>query len=168
MPNDEYMTPSWIIDAARDVVGERIKFDPACSHYAATFQLPGFYRTKEAVPDGLGTDWHKFNSIWLNPPYSKPKPWIEKFIDWIAYNDLVQFVRDGFALINSNTETSYYQDLLKNCDAMCFFNRRISFLIDGYKRANNRNCQTLFYAGNNAEKFIEKFSNHGFCLELNK
>jgi hypothetical protein len=41
--------------------------------------------------DGLTQDWDGF--VWCNPPYSKPKPWIERFLDHGNGVMLVSFVR---------------------------------------------------------------------------
>ncbi len=62
--NDEYRTPAWIR------VGLFSKwFDPC--------PLRG--ETETTYQDGLRSDWFA-NRIFINPPYSKPAPWVERAI----------------------------------------------------------------------------------------
>lgn len=68
--SDEHYTPKWIFDELQtvfdlDVAGSENSCVPAVRIY-----------TKEI--DGLSQAWNGF--IWMNPPYSKPTPWVEKFI----------------------------------------------------------------------------------------
>jgi phage N-6-adenine-methyltransferase len=71
--SDEYYTPQWIFKALN------IKFDldvsapkngvpwlPAQNHYSIE-------------DNGLTQDW--YGKVWMNPPYSKPTPWINRFIE---------------------------------------------------------------------------------------
>lgn len=46
--------------------------------------------------DGLAQNWD--GNVWMNPPYSKPKPWIEKFI---AHGS-------GIGLIAMSRSNSFY------------------------------------------------------------
>ena len=69
---DEHYTPSWLfeklnlqfdLDVASPTGG--VKWIPANKHYTE-------------LDDGLNQTW--FGRVWMNPPYSNPKPWIERFI----------------------------------------------------------------------------------------
>jgi len=72
-PNDEIYTPPLIFQALKlefdlDVCAPEggLPWIPAKKHYSI-------------VDDGLVQTWNGL--VWCNPPYSKPKPWIEKFIE---------------------------------------------------------------------------------------
>ena len=73
MANDECYTPKWIFDRLGltfdvDVCAPAggIDYIPATTHYSM-------------VDDGLSKEW--VGRVWMNPPYSKPKEWVEKFIE---------------------------------------------------------------------------------------
>ena len=70
---DEYYTPKWIFDALNlgfDLdpcsPGKHKSNSPATVHYS----FP---------QNGLELPWR--GRVWLNPPYSKPTPWVDKFIE---------------------------------------------------------------------------------------
>lgn len=71
-PNDEYYTPANVFEA----LGLTFDLDPCSpvdgSHVPAkqVYSLPF---------DGLAASW--FGVVWVNPPYSNPKPWIEKWLE---------------------------------------------------------------------------------------
>jgi len=167
--SDEYCTPEYIIDAARKVIGRNFDFDPASNDFAQKYIRATVYRTiaDEGTPkDSLSMDWRCFDAIWLNPPYSLPKvqQFVAKFAEWTTNSSNNQ--QHGFVLVNSKTETRWYQSLLKSCYCCCFFDKRISFVKDGVSLDQNRQPQTLFYFGESLELFESVFSSYGFCCFL--
>lgn len=71
--SDEHYTPKSLFDAMAltfdlDVAAPEfgVPWLPAKNHYSLQ-------------NDGLENDW--YGRVWLNPPYSKPTPWVDKFID---------------------------------------------------------------------------------------
>jgi len=69
---DEYYTPRWIFDG----LGLHFDLDPSSplsggGHVPATSK----YTIED---DGLARPWQGL--VWMNPPYSKPTPWVDKFI----------------------------------------------------------------------------------------
>lgn len=72
MANDELYTPRYIFDA----LGLEFDLDP-CSPETGAF-VPA--KQKYSLPfDGLNAPW--FGLVWMNPPFSKPSPWVEKWIN---------------------------------------------------------------------------------------
>ena len=70
-PRDQYFTPPWVFDQLQmtfdvDVCAPKdgIPWIPAITYY-------------HEEQDGLAQDWQGY--VWMNPPYSSPKLWIEKF-----------------------------------------------------------------------------------------
>lgn len=84
--SDNYYTPPWIFDA----LGLRYDLDVA----SPSIVLPWIPAAKRftILDDGLQQDWGG-GKVWMNPPYSNPKPWVAKFLN----ND------NGVALMPTST-----------------------------------------------------------------
>lgn len=108
-PSDDYYTPPFIFEALGltfdiDVCApkEGIPWLPAQNHY-------------HLEQDGLTQPWNGL--IWCNPPYSKPKPWIDRWLDHGNGLMLVQFSRSkGFV------------DLWNQCDGVVALPSNIKFV----------------------------------------
>lgn len=81
MANDELYTPKHIFDALK------IEFDlDVCAPVGGVDWIPA-KKSFSQIDDGLVQEW--VGRVWMNPPYSKPTPWIEK---WLNH-------KNGFALV---------------------------------------------------------------------
>lgn len=163
---DEYYTPPYIIEAARQVLGE-IDLDPASSALAQTVVKAKHYYTKE--DDGLTKEW--VGTVWHNPPYSRPAPFVAKLIaEYEAGN-----ITAAILLVNTGTETQWGQSLLTRYP-VCFVGAhgerrsRISFWRDDPTQPDNRNrySQMIFYLGNQPEQFVSVFQQFGAILDADR
>jgi hypothetical protein len=92
MANDELYTPKWIFDSLA------VTFDlDVCAPIGGPLHTPAKAWYSE-LDDGLSKDW--FGRVWMNPPYSKPSPWIKK---WLSH-------RNGFALVPA-AKSQWFIDL---------------------------------------------------------
>ena len=71
--SDDYYTPKWIFDT----LGLHFDLDVASPPGGPPFVPCNRYFTQ--ADDGLAQDWH--GRIWMNPPYSNPTPWVNRFIE---------------------------------------------------------------------------------------
>jgi phage N-6-adenine-methyltransferase len=71
--SDQHYTPKWIFDH----IGIQFDLDVAAPIGGALNVPADKYYTE--VEDGLAQPW--LGCIWMNPPYSKPTPWVDKFIE---------------------------------------------------------------------------------------
>lgn len=124
---DNWITPPEIISLIDQTFGQDNWIDPCPIN-------PDF--------DALCIDWPSESNFYINPPFSE-------YSDWVYYFER-DFNRSNFIwLCNSNTETKWYQTLLKHSQTICFPNKRIKFidprtgLSDGSPRQGN----TLFLIG---------------------
>jgi len=72
-PADDYYTPKWLFDS----LGLEFDLD-VCAPESGVPWLPAKAHYHLAM-DGLAQEWN--GRVWMNPPYSAPKPWIEKFVE---------------------------------------------------------------------------------------
>jgi hypothetical protein len=70
---DDYWTPKWLFDA----LGLEFDLDVACPPEGPMHTPCKSYYTQET--NGLTSDWRGL--VWMNPPYSKPDPWVTKWVE---------------------------------------------------------------------------------------
>lgn len=75
-PKDECYTPKWLFDA----MGVTFDLDVASS-YHHLIAVPSTHRYT-IEDNGLERNW--FGRVWMNPPFSKVTPWIDK---WLEHNN---------------------------------------------------------------------------------
>src|SRR5688572_24817180 len=99
--SDGYCTPPAVIQATCTVLGA-IDLDPAScvSAQEKVVQATRFYTQAD---NGLEHEWR--GRVWLNPPFSCPKPFVDKLL---AEYDSGR-VRAAILLLNNATDTSYGQ-----------------------------------------------------------
>lgn len=152
---DEYGTPAVYVEAARMVLGS-IELDPASNAYAANVVRAERFWTK--ADNALTRDWAA-KTAWMNPPYSNRliQSFIEIWLEHIADGRL----KSGIVLVNSSTETAWFQSLLEASTAYCFLDHRIAFELDGVPNSGNRYAQACFYFGPEMGKFASVFGQFG-------
>lgn len=89
--SDDWYTPRWIFDA----LGLTFEVDVAAPPGGGPHVPCSQYLTH--AEDGLATPWDGL--VWMNPPYSKPAPWVEK---WLHHGD-------GIALLPLAKSAWYYR-----------------------------------------------------------
>lgn len=107
---DVSFTPPHVFDA----LGLRFDLDPAAPPGGVPWVPADAFYTE--ADDGLLQPWH--GRIWLNPPYSNPRPWIERFI---AH-------RDGAALLPADTATGWFHEWVIQAETFCFLRGRLRFI----------------------------------------
>lgn len=112
--SDVWLTPLFIIEA----LGNNFDLDPCGinSHKTAReiWQLPKC---------GLKNEW--FGKVWLNPPYSEARIWLEK----------MKRHRNGSVLLFART--GVFGEFMSDCDHIFLFRKRIRFLDKDQNPAKN-------------------------------
>jgi len=97
---DEHYTPFWLfeklnlkfdLDVASPIGG--VNWIPAIKHYTE-------------LDNGLNQPW--FGRVWMNPPYSAPGAWVDKFLEH----------GNGVALLVVS-RSKWFGRLWEECDALC-------------------------------------------------
>ena len=116
-PKNEYYTPSWLFD------GLGLTFDlDVCSpkDHVTAVQAGKFYTIDD---DGLESHWDGL--IWMNPPFSYPTPWVDKFINHA----------NGIALIPLS-RSRWFNDLWDKADGFMALPSNFKFVTPEGKNSN--------------------------------
>lgn len=108
LTSDDYYTPAWVFERMG------ITFDlDVCAPPSGIPWIPATkYYTK--ADDGLAQEW--VGRVWMNPPFSSPKPWVERFV---AH-------RNGICLVPVSTGP-WYRLLWDSTAEMVLFGDRAVF-----------------------------------------
>lgn len=150
-PTDQWGTPLLILNLVQSTLGS-IDLDP-CSEAKHSFRITS--NTRYTVEDdGLQQGWK--GKVYMNPPYSNPKPWVNKFFS--EYED--GNIEAGIALLPASTDTQWFSEIWKRASSICFWYGRIKFLdiSDDYKvKSPASKGSVLVYCGENIRKFGQTF-----------
>jgi ParB family chromosome partitioning protein len=153
---NEWYTPKHIIEAARMTMGS-IDLDPATSLIANETVKAEQIFTKE--DNGLNQKWS--GNIWMNPPYAQPL--ISLFSDKLISE--LPHISQACVLVNNATETNWFQNMLIECDYVCFLNSRVKFIdMNGNPSGAPLQGQAVLYFGGNRKEFYNNFYDLGICL----
>lgn len=111
--SDEWATPQFIFDQLN--AEYNFTLDPAASD--ANHKCVKFY---DKQSDGLSKSW-KNERVFLNPPYSETKKWIDKCI---KEKDEAECI---VLLIASRTDTEAFHSLLNNSTKLTLIKGRLKF-----------------------------------------
>jgi hypothetical protein len=169
--SDCWLTPNTpkhpVLDLVTAVLGE-IDLDP-CSNSFGAPNVPAkhHYRETETGYSGLITPWH--GRIFMNPPYSKPCYWVERF----CYSYVKGDMEAGIALLKSGViHNGGTGAVIRNhASAVCFWgagmSSRIQFLDPTTRQpvgAPNFDC-VLVYCGPDVGTFSAVFSGYGVVMQ---
>lgn len=110
MANDELYTPKHIFDALG------ISFDlDVCAPKEGPLNTPAakWYSLED---DGLISPW--FGKVWMNPPFSKPAPWVERWMDH----------KNGIALLPLSGNSRWWRKLWESEAAMAMVAPNTGFI----------------------------------------
>jgi phage N-6-adenine-methyltransferase len=96
--SDEHYTPKWLFDK----MGIQFDLDVAAPIGGSHVPAHNYYTEED---DGLIQQWS--GNVWMNPPFSKPSPWVEKFIE----------NRQGVALLVVS-KSKWFRDIWEVADAI--------------------------------------------------
>jgi phage N-6-adenine-methyltransferase len=114
--SDHWSTPPSLIRTLADEFGP-FDLDPCCR--IETAKAPLFFTQEQ---DGLSQDWH--GAVFLNPPYSKPAPWLQKAIHETTLGHASIVV----ALLPVRTDTRWFHSLVKNHAELRFLQGRVKWI----------------------------------------
>jgi hypothetical protein len=129
--SDACNTPLWLASLL-----PKFDLDP-CSNALSNVMS----RRRICLPeDGLAADWGSPKSIWCNPPYSNPLPWVTK----ARNHDCEQLW-----LVKLDPSTRWWSGLMAAGGHPLLFRRRIQFeMANGSSSSSTNFCSAFVYVSN--------------------
>lgn len=154
---DEWYTPTEIVQAARDVLGE-IDLDPASNPHAQKVVRAAKYFTKQ--DDALTKEWN--GRVFCNPPYSTTL--VQRFTDHLLHEVDAKRVKAAIYLVNNCTDTGWFHALAERFP-FCLTKGRLAFYNRHGAKQAARQGQTIFYVGGARARFAKAFADVGVVVE---
>lgn len=161
LDGDEWCTPLWVIDRARDLMGS-IDMDPATCFEANERVKATYYFTKET--DGLKHHWDVPagpSTVLCNPPYSKKgrESQVAPFLRHMAEEYRMGSVREGILVTNVATDADWFRLMWHY--PLCFPYKRMRFYQPKQKKDAPRYANVIAYFGKRPARFAQIFSPYG-------
>lgn len=159
-PGDERCTPRWFARVVHRFV-PRFAFVPC--------HCPGSHIRHRV---GLGYDddsldsrwrWHRYTSVWLQPPYSDPEPFCERLVAAWLIRRAGRLRTDALMLGRGDWTTAWFRQLARYGPAV-LLERRLAFELEGRTDAGAKFPSVLFYLGTRPQAFRAHFQPHGIFL----
>lgn len=146
----ERTTPQWLLDYIREAFGSKIALDPCHCATALTNPLKAYTE----ADDGLASPWNVDGLVFVNPPYKKVMPWIEKALEETSVNKHIVF------LLNACTDTKWFHHALDSGASVCLLKGRLKF--GPVFKTTHMYPSILLYFGPSKSLFSKAFSPIGF------
>lgn len=153
----EWGTPRELIEAVRTVFGGSIECDPA-THAAAQKRVQAI-RFYTAEDDSLDPKCEWRGRVFLNPPYERRL--IDRFVEKLLIEYVTHHTTEAIILVNAQTDTLWFRDLMDAASTCCFHTGRVRFLNSDGKPGMPQVGQAIFYIGPNASRFCAVFGKFG-------
>ena len=154
--NQEWMTPQFVIECARGVLGV-IDLDPASSALANERVIACRYFDKET--DGLNQEW--FGRVFLNHPFGRHSnpDWISKFVGEYDSGRVDEAINICFAA----TSEGWFAPLMRY--PQCYLRPRTQYVLPNGETARGvTKGSVVTYLGPNVDRFFEVFRARGACV----
>jgi phage N-6-adenine-methyltransferase len=146
--SDELWTPQDLVLKIETFLG-RIDLDP-CSNSLETPNIPAeAHYTKDM--NGLNPQRIWAGKLFINPPYSKPAPWVNRLLD-----ELSQEVEEALILLPVDSSTAWWASLRDY--SVLLFDHRLQFV---GATGSARFASALFYCGDRLDRFYHFFEGEG-------
>lgn len=160
-PGDHRCTPEYVLEVVREFAP--IGLDP-CSNEHSTV---GAQHSMAPPDDGLAVDWATFmcisepdSVVWVNPPWSSPKPWACKCADEWSLSGV-----ESLLWLPCYPETATAWTIWQNATRVCFWGRRVHHPVPGETKRNRSMWPTwMAYFGDRVHRFDKVFGAHGVVV----
>ena len=123
--SDDLYTPRWIFDR----MGLMFDLDVAAPPGGVEWVPAASYYTQ--ADDGLTAPWH--GRVWMNPPYSHPGPWTDRFIAHAH----------GVALVTVS-KSAWSQRLWTAAAALVFITKEVEFVVSDDLTGGDKRYRRIF------------------------
>lgn len=159
---DSWCTPVEQVVPATQYFGGMIGLDPASNRWS---EVPA--RVSWTVADDClrktAREWAEHGTIWLNPPYSNPGPFLALLVE------AAELGADALALIRHDHTTAWWRETFRRCLAVCLLRDRVRFLAGGSRRVTaNFPSTVMLPAGPAADlaRFRRAYASIGTVIEV--
>ncbi len=155
---DHRCTPEPIWRMALEAIARTsFDLDPATNPHST---VPAMARRMGPDVDGrcgLTEPWGPGPDVWLNFPFSRPAPWIDKAIEEASWCHSITVLGPG------DTSVKWWHRITRACAAWCALPKRYHFPLPGRPKGSPPAPVHLWYFGENRHRWFSVVRGHG-CI----
>ena len=162
MDRDTYCTPEWVLAPVYTFFGQ-IDLDPCSGEGSIVKSVEKFTKEDDGLTQIWGNGYTEITTVFCNPPYSKPHLGL-----WSAKCAESPFLNlETLLLVPAYTSAAWMQNnVFSTATSILFYNKRISFLIDGKPTGSPTFHSVLVYWGRRSIDFKRIFEHQGCVVHL--
>ena len=150
---DSWATPEYLVRAAYHVLGDPIGLDP-CSNARSIVRARVKWTKADDCLSHSVDEWASHRTIWLNPPYSDPGPFLQRLAAAVLEHPSTR----GIALLKHDHSTAWWKAYCKG-RPLVLLERRVTFL--GASSAANFASTLVLFKGRTTERYDPEPAWHG-------
>lgn len=142
---DERCTPLWFVDLIHHATGlDRFYCDPCSNRWSHVRSDVALTKRDDSLR--ARWDWSQWGSIYLQPPYSHPLPFVERFASAALEREQQRVPFVGIALLRGDWTTEYFRVALSVGDAW-LLTKRLAYELRGGVDAGAKFPSVVFAVG---------------------
>lgn len=171
--SDDRCTPPNVLACVGEFWPAGIDLDPCSNPWSLVKARRAWTKSDDALAKRWCDHVPRGGSIWMNPPFSNPEPFVSRLV--LAIHDVNA---EALLLVRHDSTTAWWQAIEHHADALCLVRDRLRFRLAGEDTGSADHATTIaMFTRRTKPKgirdrritaFVRSFDPLGLCVEVRR